>query len=121
MLPAFRSNAAALRFCALLVFVLSLPLLLPWIGLPSREEAYKSISIAAGTPGSVVRSIYQDSADGDIAFLGSSLIEASLRRDVVAQALQRHLHRPVRVDVLAMNWPGTDQQYYMLRDYLEHH
>ncbi len=39
----------------------------------------------------------------------------------IQDALEQHLHRKAHVAVLAMYWQGLDLQYFLLRDYLEHH
>lgn len=121
MQTAFRSDRSALGLLILLVVLLLSPVLLSWIGLPPRIEAYKSMSTAAGTVGIAVHSIYQSPPEGDIVFLGSSLVAAGISRQIVQDDLSRHLSRASSVQVLAVNWPGLDVQYFMLRDYLQTH
>lgn len=121
MRPALRSNVSALGFLSLLVLLLLSPVLVSWIGLPPRSEAYKSISTSAGTAGLVVQAIEHSPPQSDIVFLGSSIVTAGISQSTLRAALSAHLHREPNVQVLAMNWPGLDVQYFMLRDYLEAH
>ena len=120
-----RSGLASVRAMAsmlvMLVVLLLLPVAVSWIGPPPRIEAYKSISTEAGTAGAVVRAIYQSPPQADIVFLGSSLVTAGVSPETVQEALAAHLHRAANVQILAMNWPGLDVQYFMLRDYLNTH
>jgi len=121
MRPALRSDTSALCLASLLALILLLPVLLLWGGLPPRSEAYKSMSTASATVGTVIQAIYQSPPEGDIVFLGSSLVSAGISQSTVSLALSEHLHRDVSVQVLAVNWPGLDVQYFMLRDYLNAH
>jgi hypothetical protein len=121
MHPAFRSNKSALAFCALLIVLLALPVILSWIGPPSRKEAFSSISNQAGPVGYETKTIYDDPRDADVLLVGSSMIRTDLQPERIESALSAHLGRPAHVALLAMSWPGVDSQYYMLRDYLEHH
>jgi hypothetical protein len=121
MRTALRCDQSALGLSLLLVALLLSPVALSWIGPPSRIEAYKSISTEAGTVGTVIQAIYKSPPEGDVVLLGSSLVSAGISQPVVQAALSQHLHRPASVQVLAMNWPGLDVQYFMLRDYLNTH
>jgi hypothetical protein len=118
---ALRSNRSALGLLLILGFLLLLPVIVFWIGPPPRIEAYRSMSTATGTVGSVIQAIYQSPGNSDIVFLGSSLVVASVSQSQVQDALSRHLGRTANVQILAMNWPGLDIQYFMLRDYLNLH
>jgi hypothetical protein len=118
---AFTSTRAAAGMLAMLIVLLLLPVAISFISPPPRIEAYKSISTEAGTAGAVMRTIYQSPPQADIVFLGSSLVSAGVSREMVQTALGGHLHRAAHVQVLAMNWPGLDAQYFMLRDYLNTH
>ena len=121
MYPAFRSEKSAWGFSLLLILLLALPFLLFWIGLPPREEAYKSIPLRYGAPGREIESIYKDPQSPDVLFLGSSMVMQGVYTRPLEQALSEHLGRPARVSVLAMEWQGLDLQYSMLRDLLQHH
>jgi hypothetical protein len=113
MRPAFRTRQDALFWSLLLLTLLALPLLIDGIGLAPRVEAYKTVGTNAGTIGGVIRDIYGPQTNGDIVFLGSSLVEAGIDREMVSREF------PGNVAVLALNWPGLDLQYFLLRDYLE--
>jgi hypothetical protein len=121
MHPAFRSTKSALAFCGLLAFLLALPVIVSRIGLPSREQAYSSVSTHAGAAGNVVESIYEDPRDADILFLGASLVRRGILDRRIQDALSSHLGRPAHVVVLAMSSPGADLPYFLLRDYLNRH
>ena len=121
MQPALRSDRSTLGLLILLTTLLLLPVLVFRLGPPPRIEAYKSMSVTTGTVGTVVGAIYKSPRDSDIVFLGSSLVFAGISAPSVQSALSQHLHRPANVQVLAMNWPGLDIQYFMLRDYLSLH
>lgn len=121
MRPALRSDASAVCLVLMLMMLLLSPVLLSWLGLPPRSEAYKSISTSAGTVGAVIQAIDQSPRDADVVFLGSSLVSAGISQQAIRTSLSEHLHRDANVQVLAMNWPGLDVQYFMLRDYLNTH
>jgi hypothetical protein len=121
MLRAIRSNQSALGLLLLLAILLLSPVLLSWVGPPPRIEGYKSMSTTAGTVGTVVQAIYRSPPEGDVVFLGSSLVSAGVSEQIIRDEFSRHLRRPASVQVLAMNWPGLDVQYFMLRDYLQTH
>jgi hypothetical protein len=121
MLPAFRSTRSVLAFCALLIFLLGLPVILSWIGLPPREEAWSGVSTHAGAVGNVVRTIYDDQQDVDVLFIGPSILRRGVDPVPIEQALSAHLGRPAHVAVLSMVWAGADLQYFLLRDYLDRH
>lgn len=121
MLPSFRSRLSAGSFCILLLVLLGLPVVTKWVGHPSREQAYASMSGEVGPIGIQMREIYRDQGDVDILFLGSSLLRNGLDTNAVQQSLSQHLGRPAHVAFLAFNWQGLDLQYFTLRDYLDHH
>ncbi len=121
MLPAFRSTRSVLSFCALLLFLLGLPVILSLIGLPPREEAWSGIPLHAGAVGDVVRTIYDDRQKVDVLLLGPSIVRRGVMPGPLEEALSAHLGRPAHVAVLSMVWPGADLQYFMLRDYLNYH
>jgi hypothetical protein len=121
MLPVFRSMASVTSFCVLLIVLLCLPLVTYWLGHPSREQAYAGITTEAGPIGTHVREMFQDPANADVLFLGSSLVRAGIDEPEVEEALSSHLGRPAHVEILALNWQGLDLQYFMLRDYLSNH
>jgi hypothetical protein len=121
MRPAFRSDRSALAFSVLLALLLSLPVLLYWIGPPSREQAFGSMSSRAGPVGYQTATIYEDMRNADVVFVGSSMVRAGIVPGRIEKALSAHLGRPAHVAMLAMLWPGVDYQYFMLRDYLKLH
>ena len=121
MLPAFRSTKSLVAFCALLIFILTLPITLSMIGLPPREEAWSGISIYRGAAGDVVRTIYDDHDDVDVLLLGPSLLRRGLSPEAVQEALTKHLGRPAHVALLSLTGSGSDLPYFLLRDYLTYH
>jgi hypothetical protein len=121
MYPAFRSNRSALAFCLLLIFLLALPVILSWMPPLSDEQEFISMSNQVGPIGWDAQQIYEDPKDADVVFLGSSRIMEGIRADLVEKSFSAHLGRPAHIAMLALNWPGEDLHYYMLRDYLQHH
>lgn len=59
--------------------------------------------------------------DPDVLFLGTSVVHAGVSVTQIRDALEQHLHRRAHVAMLAMYWQGLDLQYFLLRNYLEHH
>jgi hypothetical protein len=110
-----------LVFCALLLFLLGLPVILYKIGLPSREQAWSGSTYHAGAVGDTVRTIYDDHEDVDVLFVGPSILRRGVMEGPIQDALSEHLGRPAHVALLSMVWPGADLQYFMLRDYLDRH
>lgn len=121
MLPVFRSRLSVLSFCGLMLALLSLPLLTAAIGHPSREQAYDDMSTEAGPLSFNLQEIFHDRRDADVLFLGSSLVQAAVDRSMIERSLSAQLGRPAHVVVLALNWQGLDEQYFLLRDYLQTH
>jgi hypothetical protein len=121
MLPAFRSKASVLSFCALLITLLLLPLVTNWVGHPPREQAYAGMEDTAGLVGVHVREMFRDPGDPDVLVLGSSLVTAGVDAPTVERALSQHLGRQAHVEILGLNWQGVDLQYFLLRDYLAAH
>jgi hypothetical protein len=101
--------------------LLGLPVIVSWMGLPPREQAYSSVSFHSGAAGKVVENIYNDPQDADILFLGASLVRRGILDRRIQDALSSHLGRPAHVVVLSMNWAGADLTYFLLRDYLNRH
>src|SRR6516162_3063356 len=122
MRPAFKSTASAAIFCAMLLLLLALPFVTLWIGHPSREQAYADmLGETSGQLGMAIRTTFSDPGDADILLLGSSLLEAGVDIPTLETALSAHLGRPARIKILALNWQGLDEQYFLLRDYLSDH
>ncbi len=121
MHPAFASNAATLRFGLAVACCLALPVILDHVGLPSREQAFSAIPAAAGPVGLMKDRIYDDSSRADVLFVGSSLVKTDVLPERLAEELSRKVGHPMKVETLELNWFGADQQYFMLKDYLDHH
>jgi hypothetical protein len=121
MHPAFRSPRAAAGFGVVLVGFLALPLLLNWVGPPTREQSFSMVPTAGGPVAMVKHLIYDDSGRADVLFVGSSLIKTDVHALELANLLAARLGRPMRIDILELNWYGADQQFFMLKDYLAHH
>lgn len=121
MHPAFRSPRAAAGFGGVLVLFLALPVLLKWVGPPTREQSFSMVPTAGGPVAMVKHLIYDDSGRADVLFVGSSLIKTDVHALELANLLAARLGRPMRIDILELNWYGADQQFFMLKDYLAHH
>ena len=121
MNPAFHSIRAAIGFGLVLTISLALPVILKSTGLPTRDQAFSTLPTAAGPVNMIKKLIYDDSGRADILFVGSSLIKTDVQAGLLAHLVKERIGRPVRVDILELNWYGADQQYFMLKDYLAHH
>jgi hypothetical protein len=121
MHPAFRSPRAAAGFGGVLVVFLALPVLLKWVGPPTREQSFSMVPTTGGPVAMVKHLIYDDSGRADVLFVGSSLIKTDVHALELANLLAARLGRPMRIDILELNWYGADQQFFMLKDYLAHH
>ena len=121
MNPAFHSIRAAVVFGLVLTVSLALPAILKSTGLPTRDQAFSTLPTAAGPVSMIKQLIYDDSGRADILFVGSSLIKTDVQAGLLARLVKERIGRPVRVDILELNWYGADQQYFMLKDYLGHH
>ncbi len=104
-----------------LVGFLALPVLLKWVGPPTREQSFSMVPTAGGPVAMVKHLIYDDSGRADVLFVGSSLIKTDVHALELANLLAARLGRPMRIDILELNWYGADQQFFMLKDYLAHH
>jgi len=104
-----------------LVGFLALPVVLKWVGPPTREQSFSMVPTAGGPVAMVKHLIYDDSGRADVLFVGSSLIKTDVHALELANLLAARLGRPMRIDILELNWYGADQQFFMLKDYLAHH
>jgi hypothetical protein len=121
MHPAFGSSRSAALFGSLVAFSIALPLILQAVGLSTRSQAFSTIPVAGGPVGWMRKQIYEDGAAADVLLLGSSLVKTDVQPARLERMLSERMGRPMRVTELELNWYGADQQYYMLRDYLQHH
>jgi hypothetical protein len=119
MAPAFPSTARAAAFGATLVFLLTLPITLHWIGGVSKEEEYRGISERAGTFNYFRRQIFEEHSDVDILLSGSSLLGNAVDVPAVQRALSQAIGRPATVISLRQSWQGPDMNYFVARDFLE--
>jgi hypothetical protein len=121
MHPPFQSNKSAMVFCALLVLLFLLPILLSWTGPDSTEQAFAGMPDGMGPIGQDAKVMYEDTRDADIVFVGDSRVMWGIREDLVEHALSEHLGRSARVVKLVTNLAGADLQSYILREYLKQH
>jgi len=119
MAPAFPSTRRAAAFGATLVFLLTLPVTLHWIGGISKEEAYRGISERAGTFNYFRQQIFEEQSPVDILFSGSSLLGNAVDIPTVQRELSRALGRKATVISLRQSWQGPDMNYFVARDFLE--
>ena len=119
MAPAFPSTRRAAAFGATLVFLLTLPITMHWIGGTSKEAAYRGISERAGAFDSFRRQIFEERSDVDILFCGSSLMGNAMDVPYVGRELSRALGRPANVISLRQSWQGPDMNYFVARDLME--
>jgi hypothetical protein len=119
MAPPFSSNARAAGFGALLLFFLTLPVTLHWIGGVSKDQHYRGISERAGAIDYIRRQIFEEPSELDIAFIGSSLMRHCVNPEYVQRELSRALGRKATSIMLAHSWQGPDLAYFISRDLLE--
>lgn len=121
MAPAFRDRRDAIGFLAFLVVLLALPILLSWVGLPSRKQVWSGVPTALGPVGDLVHTLYEEKEDADVLFLGTSPLRAGLLPGEAERYFSAKLGRPARIRTLAMWWQSLDLQYVMLDEYLRSH
>jgi len=119
MAPAFPSTGRAVALGAVLLFFLTLPVTLHWIGPASLEQAYRGISERAGPVDRIRRQIFEEHSDLDMVFCASSLLRNSIDDDYVQRELSRALGRQSRVVSVPQSWQGPDMNYFVARDLLE--
>ena len=120
MAPAFSSTGRAAAFGGVLLFVLTLPGTLHWMGGSSREQFYRGISERAGAFDYIRRQIFEVHSDLDVVFCGSSLLRLAIDPMLVQRELSRALGRSASVVLLPQSWQGPDMNYFVVRDLLEH-
>ena len=119
MAPAFHSSARAAAFGGVVLFFLTLPVILDWIGPTSREQMYRGISERVGAFDFIRRQIFDSSSDLDVVFCGSSLLAGAIDPRYVERELSRAVGRRASVVVLPQSWQGPDMNYFVARDLLE--
>ena len=120
MLPAYETRVGALRFAAVLAFLLVLPLLLAWVGLPPRADVYSAINERAGPYIFTRHQLFDTHDDIDIAFVGSSVLKMAVDADYVQERMAARFGPGVSVRMFPFVFQGFDLQYAMIRDVLEH-
>lgn len=118
MAPAFHSLGQVLRFGAVLLGALALPLVIALLGAPPRAEVYRAIPHSAGPFTFIAHEIYAQQADVDVLFDADSVLWVGIDAAYFQRQLSAALGRPASVVVLGANWPGMDQRYVLLRDML---
>ena len=119
MRPAFYSTAHAIWLGALLLFFVTLPVGLHWIGHVSKEEAYRGISERAGAYDYIRRQIFEKSSAIDMVFCGNSLLFAAVAEQTVENGLNQALGRKSEVVMIPQSWQGPDMNYFVTRDLME--
>jgi hypothetical protein len=120
MSPAFSSTKQAAAFALLLLVFFLLPSLVGRPFLPTREELYSAPSWAFGSFPYLHDQIFEEKADIDIAFMGSSPIYWGIDTPYVQKKMSEMLGRPAVVRSLCWNWSGFDGLYFIARDLLQH-
>ena len=119
MVPAFSSTRHAVSFGAVLIALLTLPVVLHSLGRVSLEQSYRGISERAGAYAYNRRQIFDEHEPVDIVFCGSSLVRNAIDSAIVQRELSRAIGREARVIVLPQSWQGLDLNYYVARDLIE--
>lgn len=120
MRPAFSSTAQKVWFAALMLFLLTCPLIIGKRILPPRERLYSSIPWAVGAFPYLHDQIFCETNDIDIAIMGPSPIYWGVDTPQIQAELSRQLGRPAVVRSLCWNWFGFDAFYFIARDLLQH-
>lgn len=119
MLPAFDNWRAAARFAALLVLLLSLPVINLSLGLPPRVEVYNGLRQGGGPYVKTRQQLYDTTGDIDVAFVGSSILNVAVNGDEVQARLVDRFGPAMNVRMFGFVFQGLDMQYVMTRDLLE--
>jgi hypothetical protein len=119
MLPAFDNWRAAARFSALLILLLSLPVINLELGLPPRVEVYNGLRQGGGPYVKTRQQLYDTTGDIDVAFVGSSILNVAVNGDEVQSRLAERFGPGMNVRMFGFVFQGYDMQYVMARDLLE--
>lgn len=116
--PAFSSNGQAFGFLALVIFALLLPALISESGKISRRDSYDLMPENQGAYSFVKTEIFDEKADIDILFIGSSLIWNAVDAPQVQMELSSRLGRQARVVTFGNYFNSIDIPYTEIRDLL---
>jgi hypothetical protein len=119
MLPAFDNWRVAARFSALLVLLLSLPVINLKLGLPPRVEVYNGLRLVGGPYVKTRQQLFDTTGDIDVAFVGSSILNVAVNGDEVQSRFVERFGPDVNVRMFGFVFQGLDMQYVMTRDLLE--
>jgi len=118
--PPFSSSRQVSAFAFLLLVLLLLPgAAAQWHWL-DRRSIYPAIPVKYGPFTWIQQNVFEQKADADIVFLGSSHIWNGVDTPYVQKKLSDQLGRPAVVFTLGWPWPGFDAMYVIARDLLEH-
>jgi len=101
-------------------FFLTLPVTLQLVGLRPKSEVYRGVPLESGKFPLMGRQFFEEKGDIDLLIFGSSVVRYALDSQAVRSALSIRLGRPAAVIVAGAGWAGSDMQYLLLRDLLEH-
>lgn len=115
----FETRRHAWGFVGVLAFFLTLPLLLSVFGKPTRDDVFASIPGGSGPIPYIKQEIYDEKADIDILFLGTSLLWVGIDSQYMKQEVSKKIGKEARVLTIGTNWRGEDLNYVFLRDLLQ--
>jgi hypothetical protein len=118
MRPAFSRTRYAAVFAALLGVLIVAPAVVARVGILDRESVYSALPVEAGPVSHIRRQIFDETADIDVVFVGSSLMWSGIDAPFVQEQLSAALGREAVVTVIASVWPGLDRDYAFLKDLL---
>jgi hypothetical protein len=118
MRPAFSSTKSATGFVVLFMTILLLPAVMKKSWLPPRAEAYLAVPWQSGPYPFLHQQIFEEKANVDIAFIGSSHIWYDIDTSYVQAQLSNKLARPANVITLGWPWAGFDATYFISLDLL---
>ena len=116
-----RELSKTLPICFLLTLILTLPVILSLVGLPSRERLYSGLPAFRGVTSGIEHEIFSSNVDADIVLVGSSTTYATLRPQLVNYYFSHKAAKKLKIISLAILGAGPDVDYLVLRDYLNKH
>ena len=120
MTPAFSSRRQAAAFALLLGVLLALPALSARTGWLDRRDVFPTIAWNYGPFPWIQQKIFAETADVDLAFIGSSHLWTAIDTPYVQRQLSEQIGREAEVFTFGWPWAGFDATYVIARDLLNH-
>ncbi|WP_157605189.1 hypothetical protein [Schlesneria paludicola] len=120
MSPAFSSIRQMVAFVLLLMTFIGLPAFMGRTGLLDRRDVYPTIAWKYGFFPWIQQQVFTETADVDIAFVGTSHLWWAVDTPYVKETLSKQLGHDVNAITLGWPWQGFDGVYTMAKDLLDH-